>query len=59
MSIQRQERLGAGLVLGMAVPLVLRRRHLGVLNAASWLVILGAGHRDRPAAVPAVPEVQT
>jgi hypothetical protein len=41
MSIQLQEQLGAGLVLIMAILLVLWRKRLGVLNVASWLVILG------------------
>ncbi len=41
MSNQLQEQLGAVLVLIIAVFLVLRRKRLGVLNVASWLVILG------------------
>lgn len=41
MSIQLQEQLGAVLVLIIAIFLVLRRKRLGVLNVASWLVILG------------------
>src|SRR5215831_2414209 len=41
MSIQLQAQLGAVLVLIIAVLLVLRRKRLGTLNVASWLVILG------------------
>ena len=42
MSLQLSIQLGAAIALGVVVVLVHARRRLGALNAASWLVILGA-----------------
>src|SRR5262245_46237517 len=42
MSLQLSIQLGAAVALGVAVVLVRARRRLGALNAASWLVVLGA-----------------
>ena len=42
MSLQLSIQLGAAIALGVVVVLVAARRRLGALNAASWLVILGA-----------------
>lgn len=41
MSPQQQEQVGAVLVLIIALALIVLRKRLGVLNAASWLVIVG------------------
>jgi hypothetical protein len=42
MSLELSIQLGAAIALGVAIVLVRARRRLGALNAASWLVILGA-----------------
>src|SRR5262245_20381933 len=42
MSLELSIQLGAAIALGVVVALVWARRRLGVLNAASWLVSLGA-----------------
>ena len=42
MSIQEQTRIGGVLALAVILALVLARNRLGRLNAASWLVVLGA-----------------
>src|SRR5262245_1839861 len=42
MSLQWSIQLGAAVALGVVVMLIRARRRLGALNAASWLVILGA-----------------
>ena len=41
MSPQQQEQVGAVLVLIIALALIVLRKRLRVLNAASWLVIVG------------------
>ncbi len=42
MSLQDQARIGGVLALAVILALILARNHLGRLNAASWLVVLGA-----------------
>src|SRR5262245_54946839 len=42
MSLQLSIQLGAAVALTMVIVLVAARRRLGPLNAASWLVVLGA-----------------
>src|SRR5262245_2697202 len=42
MSLQLSIQLGAAVALGVVAVLIRARRRLGALNAASWLVILGA-----------------
>src|SRR5262245_59172836 len=42
MSLQLSIQLGAAVALGVVVVLIRARRRLGALNAAAWLVILGA-----------------
>ena len=42
MSVQEQTRIGGVLFLAVIVALVLARKRLGRLNAASWLAVLGA-----------------
>ena len=42
MSLELSIQLGAAVALGVVIVLVAARRRLGALNAASWLVILGA-----------------
>src|SRR5262245_50284432 len=42
MSLQLSIQLGAAVALGVVVVLVAARQRLGALNAASWLVVLGA-----------------
>jgi hypothetical protein len=41
MSVQDQARLGGAIALAVIFALLLARHRLGVLNAASWLVIVG------------------
>ena len=42
MSLELSIQLGAAIAFGVVIVLVAARRRLGALNAASWLVILGA-----------------
>src|SRR5262245_55581722 len=42
MSLALSIQIGAAVALGVVVGLVAARRRLGALNAASWLVVLGA-----------------
>lgn len=42
MSLELSIQLGAAVALGVVIVLVAARRRLGALNAASWLVVLGA-----------------